>query len=102
MVDNVMKNGRIYNKGDKRETVNTEKESALWKDQATVEARRKEEAAARLAAEDIKSTKKLQDENAKLRLKVKELEAALSTNKKKAAPKAKEETDGKDNTTAEV
>lgn len=101
MVDNVMKNGRIYHKGDKRETVKDEKESSLWKNQETVEARRKEEMAARLAAEDTKSLKKLQDENAKLRMKVKDLEASLQEKKAKKT-KEKEVTDGKDNTPAEV
>ena len=83
MVDNVMKNGRIYHKGDKRETVKDEKESSLWKNQETVEARRKEEMEARLAAEDNKSLKKLQDENVKLRMKVKDLEASLQEKKAK-------------------
>lgn len=84
MSDNVMKNNRIYNKGDRREALKTEKETGLWKNLETIEKRRKEEMAIRLSAEENKDLKKLQDENAKLKLKIKDLEAALA---EKPAPK---------------
>ena len=72
MVNNVQKNGRIYYKGDKRETLETEPESVLWKSLEHVERAQREEKAVQLEAESIKTVKKLQDENAKLRLKLKE------------------------------
>ena len=84
MADRVMKNNRIYNKGDQRETLQSEKETTLWKNLETIEKRRKEELAIRLAASENKDLKKLQDENAKLKIKVKELESLLA---EKPAPK---------------
>lgn len=83
-LDRVMKNGRMYNKGDQREALASEKESSLWEDLATVKKREQDEAAIRLSAEKNKDLKKLQDENAKLKLKIKELETSLA---EKAAPK---------------
>lgn len=92
MVDNVMKGGRIYKKGDHREAVVAEKDTKLWQSLETVEKRRQQETAARLAAEEQKSLKKLQEENAKLRVKVKDLEAALAEKApKKQSQKAKAE-----------
>lgn len=84
MVDNVMKNNRIYNKGDRREALATEKETGLWKSLETIKKAEQEAAAIRLSAEKSKDLKKLQDENAKLKLKIKDLESALA---EKAAPK---------------
>lgn len=84
MADNVMKNARIYNKGDRREALATEKETGLWKDLETIKKREQEEIAIRLSAEKSKDLKKLQDENAKLKMKIKDLESALA---EKAAPK---------------
>ena len=93
MVDRVMKNNRIYNKGDHREALKTEKESSLWKDLETVEKRRKEEMALRLSAAENKDLKKLQDENARLKLKIKDLEASLGKKAPAKEPKAKTEED---------
>lgn len=87
MADNVMKNNRIYNKGDQREALATEKETGLWKSLETIKKREKEEKAIRLAAQENKDLKKLQEENAKLKLKIKDLESAANP-KKKAEPKA--------------
>ena len=72
MVNNVQKNGRIYYKGDKREALETEPESVLWKSLEYVERAQREEKAVQLEAESIKTVKKLQDENAKLRLKLRD------------------------------
>lgn len=89
MADNVMKNNRIYNKGDRREALNSEKESGLWKDLETIKKREQEEAAIRLSAEKSKDLKKLQDENAKLKLKIKELEGLLAEKVSQKKEKAK-------------
>lgn len=93
MADNVMKNNRIYNKGDRREALATEKETGLWKSLETIKKREQEAAAIRLSAEKNKDLKKLQDENAKLKLKVKELEASLAekASQKKEKSKTTEE-----------
>ncbi len=88
MADNVMKNNRIYNKGDHREALATEKETGLWKSLETIKKREQEEMAIRLSAQENKDLKKLQEENAKLKLKIKDLEAAASSKKKAAEPKA--------------
>lgn len=84
MADNVIKNGRVYNKGEHREALATEKETTLWKDLETIKKREQEAAAIRLSAEKNKDLKKLQDENAKLKLKIKDLESSLA---EKSAPK---------------
>lgn len=94
MVDNVMKNNRIYNKGDHREALATEKETSLWKSLETIKKAEQEAAAIRLSAEKNKDLKKLQDENAKLKLKVKELETSLAekaSQKKEKANTTEEE-----------
>lgn len=89
MVDNVMKNNRIYNKGDRREALATEKETGLWKSLESIKKAEQEAAAIRLSAEKSKDLKKLQDENAKLKLKVKELEASLAEKASQKKEKAK-------------
>lgn len=89
MSDNVMKNNRIYNKGDHREALNTEKETGLWKDLETIRKREKEAAAIRLSAEENKNMKKLQEENAKLKIKIKELQAELAEKASQKKEKAK-------------
>ena len=93
MVDNVMKNNRIYNKGDRREALATEKETDLWKSLETIKKAEQEAAAIRLSAEKNKDLKKLQDENVKLKLKVKELETSLAekASQKKGNAKTDEE-----------
>lgn len=101
MVDNVMKNNRIYNKGDRREALATEKETGLWKDLATIKKREQEEIALRLSAEKSKDLKKLQDENAKLKVKIKDLEAALAEKASQKKEKAKTDDENKKSEDAE-
>lgn len=91
MADNVMKNNRIYNKGDHREALASEKESNLWKSLETIKKREQEAAAIRLSAEKNKDLKKLQEENAKLKIKIKDLEAALAEKADSKKTKAKVE-----------
>lgn len=89
MVDNVIKNGRVYNKGDHREALATEKETGLWKNLETIKKREQEAAAIRLSAGKNKDLKKLQDENAKLKIKIKDLESSLAEKASQKKEKAK-------------
>lgn len=84
MSDNVIKNGRVYNKGDVREALIGEKESKLWKDESTLEKEAQERAALHMqSVASSKDTKKLQEENEKLKIRVKELTEELKNVKEK-------------------
>lgn len=82
MVNNVQNNGRIYNKGDKREALKDELETELWHNQETEEKARQDLAEATIAAESIRSVKKLQEENVKLRMEVKAMKQTKKEDKK--------------------
>lgn len=84
MADNVIKNSRVYNKGDVREALASEKESKLWKDESTLEKEAQERAALHIqSVASSKDTKKMQEENEKLKIRVKELTEELKSVKEK-------------------